>query len=131
VYANGGHNPPYLLGADGRILSLPRTKGKLLAMFPNRAYSTAEITLSPGDCLYLYTDGVTEAEDNSGEQFGVERLEQALTHSAGKAEQVIGDVLEYVTRFVDNAAQADDITCLSLLRRGHSLAATTEGDARS
>jgi len=131
VYANGGHNPPYLLGADGRILSLPRTKGKLLAMFPNRVYSTAEITLAPGDCLYLYTDGVTEAEDSASEQFGVARLEQALQASTGRAEKVIEEVLEQVTRFVDDAAQADDITCLSLLRQGNRPSSLSEVTADS
>lgn len=117
AYANGGHNPPYLRRADGTVSALPSTRGKLLALFPNRPYASAEIVLEPGDCLYLYTDGVTEAENAAAEQFGTQRLEEALRHSGGTAEHVVEHVLAEVAQFVAAAAQADDITCLALQRR--------------
>lgn len=117
IYANGGHNPPYRLCSDRQLSPLPRTKGKLLALFPGKPYATAVTTLAPGDCLYLFTDGVTEAQNGAGELFGEDRLENALTDSESKAENILDDVLKHVTRFVDDAPQADDITCMSLLRK--------------
>lgn len=118
VYANGGHNPPYRISPDGRISALPGTKGKLLALFPGRAYATAELTLAPGECLYLFTDGVTEAQDAAGALFGEGRLMRALAEAERAPGTLLDHVLDRVTRFVADAPQADDITCLALRWHG-------------
>lgn len=117
VYANGGHNPPYKIGIDGRIESLPKTNGKLLALFPGRDYSTAELTLAPGESVFLYTDGITEAQDGTGALFGDDRLKDALTQVAQEGTPVLSVVLARVNEFVGDAPQVDDITCLGLQRR--------------
>lgn len=114
VYANGGHNPPYRVGAAGRVEALPKTKGKLLALFPGRGYATGELTLSSGDALFLFTDGVTEAQDAHGTLFGEKRLEQALADAPAEPQDLMQRVLDRVAGFVGEAPQADDITCLAL-----------------
>jgi sigma-B regulation protein RsbU (phosphoserine phosphatase) len=114
VYADGGHNSPYLVDTAGRVESLPRTKGKLLALFPGRSYASGELTLSPGDALFLFTDGITEAQDVHGALFGDERLEQALANAPAGPQGFMQRVLDRVAEFVGEAPQADDITCLAL-----------------
>lgn len=121
VYANGGHNPPYRVSADGTVAALPGTEGMLLAMFPGQSFATAELALAPGDCLYLFTDGVTEAQDATGALFGERRLTDALAAAAERTPQALLDqVLDRVGRFVADAPQADDITCLALRWHGPS-----------
>lgn len=128
VYANGGHNPPYRVSADGVVSALPGTEGMLLAMFPGQGFATAELALAPGDCLYLFTDGVTEAQDATGALFGERRLTDALAAAAERTPQALLDqVLDRVGRFVADAPQADDITCLALRWHGPS----GSGDAAS
>lgn len=117
VYANAGHNPPYRVGGDGQVAMLPTTKGKLLGLFPGKAYATAQIVLDEGESLYLYTDGVTEAQDAAGSLYGERRLEASLTGASHRREDLLLAVLDDVTAFVGEAQQADDITCLTLSRR--------------
>ncbi len=72
-YCNAGHNPPLLVRPDGAVESLG-TGGALLGAFAEWSYESGEVTLQPGDRLLCYTDGVTEAENPAGEEFGEERL---------------------------------------------------------
>ena len=115
TYCNCGHNPPLVVRkADGRFESL-RATSPPLGIEQGITYKAQSVALSPGDLVLLYTDGVTEAEDAAGAQFGVERLEQALVamreRSAREAvDRVIGEVAE----FSKGAPQFDDITCIAL-----------------
>lgn len=77
VYANGGHNPPILRRASGEIDLLGAT-GMVVGILPTASYEQASVTLDPGDVLTLYSDGVTEAEDRSGEPFGEMRLAELV-----------------------------------------------------
>src|SRR5262249_24723532 len=63
VYANGGHNPPYRIGPDGRVIGLEPTGGLALGVMPGMDYAQKTVALGPADGLFLYTDGVTEAFD--------------------------------------------------------------------
>ena len=82
-YCNAGHNPPYLLRAGGGRERLPRT-GVPFGIDPERRYSIAATKLRPGDALFLYSDGVTEAFNPAGEEFGAARLEAALEQARGR-----------------------------------------------
>ena len=116
-YVNAGHNPPYLLSAAGTLQALPRTGGVAVAVSEDFVYREASLQLAPGDRLFLFTDGVTEAFNPQDEAFGEARLEpvlqaQAMAQAAPAA--TIEAVLEQVRRFENGAPQADDITCMSL-----------------
>ena len=73
VYSNAGHNPPLLLRADGAVSQLSQG-GMVLGIFPENAYEQAELPLAPGDRLIFYTDGITEARNPEGDEYGDERL---------------------------------------------------------
>ena len=118
VYVNGGHNPPLVLRADGTGELLPATEGVALGIAPDIDYGKGSVTLSAGDAVVFYTDGVTEAENGEGEQFGVERLRRLFAaNPPGDARGVTTAVFEAVRSFAGDAPQFDDITCLTL-RRG-------------
>ncbi|MDR2300004.1 MAG: SpoIIE family protein phosphatase [Comamonas sp.] len=121
-YVNAGHNPPYLLRADGGVALLPRTGGMAVAVSEGFPYRAGSAELGVGDQLFLYTDGVTEAFDPDGQEYGEPRLEQVLhTLMAGPEHapiQVAAGVLADVHAFERGAPQADDITCVALRYMG-------------
>jgi sigma-B regulation protein RsbU (phosphoserine phosphatase) len=91
--------------------------GPPLGIMEEIAYKPRAITLAPGDLLLLYTDGVTEAEDTKAGQFGTQRLEQALLEVGGHpARAVVERVIARVEEFAKGAPQADDITCVAVVR---------------
>jgi serine phosphatase RsbU (regulator of sigma subunit) len=119
-YCNAGHNPPYLLRAAGGHETLGAT-GVPLGVDHDLPYRIGEIALHPGDRLFLYSDGISEAFDEAGEAFGTARLETALEAArAGSAADLVGAVLDATTAFVGGAEQSDDITCLALAFRPHA-----------
>ncbi|HEY2774994.1 MAG TPA: GAF domain-containing SpoIIE family protein phosphatase [Candidatus Binatia bacterium] len=116
-YSNGGHNPPYLVGADGVVQALQGTGGTVLGMLDNARFGTLTTTLGRGDALVLFTDGITEAMDAESVLFGETRLEAALAQCAALAPgDVVQKILASVGRHVAGAAQSDDITALVLCR---------------
>ena len=117
VYANGGHNSPLIIHADGSSTVLPLTGGIALGLMSDISYEQNVITLSPGDVLLLYTDGVTEAMNERGEEFGMERLRGIFTDAnSNSAREVNQEIFEAVHAFTGAIPQSDDITCLTLLR---------------
>jgi sigma-B regulation protein RsbU (phosphoserine phosphatase) len=110
-YCSAGHNPALLLTANGEASWL-RTPGVGLGMTRGARYQQAEVALSDGDTLVLYTDGVTEARDVAEEEFGEERLEAAVRGCRGGAEETLCEVLRVVDEFAAGAPQHDDITIL-------------------
>ena len=113
-YVNAGHNPPLVKRADGSVEYLKARSGIALAAVDGLAYRRHTLTLGPGDGLLLYTDGVTEATDRAGAQYGEERLLRKMKGLLGArdAGALIDGVLGDVNAFVDGAEQADDITFL-------------------
>ena len=77
-FANAGHNPPLVRRAGGAVEWLRGKSGPMLAVFGAARYKPLSLALHPGDTLFLYTDGVTEAMDSKGELFGENRLEETL-----------------------------------------------------
>ncbi len=115
VYANGGHNPPLVVHADGSSTLLPPTDGIALGVMPDLDYEQNAVTLVPGDVLVLYTDGVTEAMNSDDEEFGLDRLRQVF--AAERSNDARADnqaVFAAVHAFAGERPQFDDITCLTL-----------------
>jgi len=109
-YTNAGHNPPLLLDAHGDTRFLERG-GVPLGMFRDSRYHEYFLTMTPGELLVLYTDGVTEAMNPKEEEFGRDRLAQsvrALTHLS--AREIIMGVQEKVIEWTDGRGATDDIT---------------------
>jgi phosphoserine phosphatase RsbU/P len=119
VYANGGHNPPYLVHADGSIAPLASTGGILLGMFEDHVFKSITIHMQPGERVFLYTDGVTEAVNARDEMFEDERLEEALLrHAQQPASEQMSGVLESIKTFTLGAEQSDDITSMIFEYKG-------------
>ena len=115
TYANAGHNPPLIKQADGTFSYLKSRPGFVLAGMEGIQYRKSEIQLMPGDSIYLYTDGVTEATDVKNELYGEERLLTVLNANADAAPQSICEKVKAdVDAFVGEAPQFDDITMLCL-----------------
>jgi sigma-B regulation protein RsbU (phosphoserine phosphatase) len=112
-YASAGHNPPRLKRcSDGTLALLDAASGLPLGLFPDQRYGETLQRLVPGDELVLYTDGVTEAQDGAGEQFGLERLDKVLANCAVGASHLLNDVLVDLEAFTGGRPPADDRTLL-------------------
>ncbi len=121
TYVNAGHNPPIVLRAGDGSASYLRTRpGLVLGAMPGVKYRSAELTLEPGDILYLYTDGVTEQADPHGELFGEERLLEFISKGGfiKHPENCARAVLAGVTAHAVGAEQSDDRTQLIVRYRG-------------
>jgi len=115
-YTNAGHNPGLLLRHDGETERLPAT-GIPLGILPGAEYGLEERTLDVGDTLVLYTDGITEACDPDGEEYGLERLQQVgRSHAQADLEELEDAIERDVAQFARGVPFADDRT-LVLLRR--------------
>ncbi|MCQ2172674.1 MAG: SpoIIE family protein phosphatase [Bacteroidales bacterium] len=111
-YVNAGHNAPVLV-RDGRVEFFPESDNMPFGISDDERFISKSTVLLPGDTLLLYTDGVTEAMDADGREFGTEPMMQAAESvSDGSASGVIGKVLERVRQHASGAAQSDDITML-------------------
>ena len=110
TYCNAGHNPPYLVRADGALERL-RTGGLILGVLPNSDFDHGAVRLGPGDLLMMYSDGLTESTDPSDEMFGEERLEAFLrAHHALPVDQMQDRLHDAPQRFTPGAPPADDPT---------------------
>lgn len=116
-YTNAGHNPPYILHADGSVQVIPAVGNLVLGAMDGMPYQSGTLTLEHGDMLYMFTDGVTEAENVEHAQYCEYRLEQLLATLAGKScQDVVQTVGQSVHAFAGEATQSDDITQLAIKR---------------
>lgn len=119
AYANGGHNPPYIVSADGRILPLAAPSAPMVGAMDGVVYRCEETTLQPGDAIFLYTDGVSEAMDKTEHFFSTGRIEEALRAAAEQqARDAVGGVMARVAAFCNGAQQSDDITMMMIKNNG-------------
>lgn len=113
-FANGGHNPPLVKRGNGKFEYLRTKPNMVLAGMEGMKYTPNEMKLEKGDIVYLYTDGVTEAINEKGEQFGEKRLQEALNSKEFKTSK---DLCEHITKvhnkFTGKADQFDDITMVA------------------
>ncbi len=118
-YCNAGHNPPIVI-RNGQAELLSTEPSLLLGVEMNARYTANELTLSPGDTLFLYTDGLTEAENIRKELFGERRaLEIAATSGTLTASEQMERMHQAVHTFVDGAEQSDDLTMLVIRFMGN------------
>ena len=110
-FVNAGHNRPFVRRADGAVEKVMGKGGRFLGMFDDASYRANALRLEKGDCLYLYTDGVTEAMNAQGEQFGEGRLVASFTGYNANIRKMLCD-------FVGAAEQSDDITGLLIRWNG-------------
>jgi sigma-B regulation protein RsbU (phosphoserine phosphatase) len=118
--ANAGHNPPLIVKSGGEARELETPPGVVLALEQLARYAFRETALEPGDCILLYTDGVTEAFNGEGEIFTEARLAAAVNFPSsgeGRARAIIERVSGELRKFAGGAEQSDDITMLTLARQ--------------
>ena len=107
TFTNAGHNPPLLVRAGGECVRL-EAGGSVLGAFPNASFSEEQIQLHHGDRLLLFTDGLTEALDATGEQFGDERLIEILREQRGQSPADLKETLfNVVGEFCGNTFRDD------------------------
>jgi len=115
-YVNAGHNPPLLLAATGVPWPLEGT-GMALGMLEGRDYGEGRITMSAGDVLVLFTDGISESRNPANEEFGTDRIIAAVRGSAGKkAEEILAAVFGALREFTGGADPEDDRTLVVIAR---------------
>jgi len=115
-YASAGHNPPVLV-QDGRTSPL-NLGGFPLAVREEGDYRLFRLELDLGDCVVMYTDGVTEATDPDSRMFQVERLAGVVRrHAAAPAQALVDAIVAEVRRFTTGAPQSDDLTLLVVRRK--------------
>lgn len=118
-FANAGHNPPLVRHKDGTFEYLKTKPGFVIAGMEKIKYRQNELFLAPGDEIFLYTDGVTEATNEKNALYGEERLNTLLNGLHGLSEEEICRAVKAdIDRFVGSAPQFDDITMLYLKYNG-------------
>ena len=111
-YSNAGHNAPLLIGQT--IGLLPCAANVPLGVMPDWKFNQQETTIDIGTCIFLYTDGLTEAENMVHEQFMEERMIEVAKASSHQPQQLTEEMISAVRQFVGNAEQSDDLTMLAI-----------------
>ena len=115
-YCNAGHNPPYIL-SDDKLMILDCDPNQPIGPMENVEFTLQEVKLSPGSTIFLYTDGLTEANNTEGEEYGSERTEKVLADCVKrqlKPIDIVNTVTDAVHHFTEHAEQSDDMTMLAL-----------------
>ena len=116
-YVCAGHEPPVVVSADDSRRTLPITHGMPMGVFDDFDYQSHREGLHPGDSLFLYTDGLTDAVNRGGELFGKDRLTSTLDGtSTWSPEAIVGHVWNEIGSYSAGTPAADDMTCLVLRR---------------
>jgi sigma-B regulation protein RsbU (phosphoserine phosphatase) len=119
TYCNCGHNPPLLVHRDRDRVEHLKLSGMALALDSGVDYSSHEIRMASGDCLVLFTDGITEAMNSRNELYGDARLVQLVKNGRElRAIDLVKHVINAATEFAGDTPQSDDMTCLTLVYRG-------------
>ena len=116
AYMNCGHNPPVVIGSTGVKMHL-RPTGPAVGMFPVIEWKVQQVDLAPGDVLFAFTDGVTEAHAADGSFFTEERLLQLLEQPAASAAALMNRIDESLRAHIGTATQFDDITMVTVRRQ--------------
>jgi len=111
TYVNGGHEPPAVIRA-GSPPALLKATGLAVGALPDSPYRAAAATLQAGDCLVLYTDGLTDAEDGAGARFGKERLFGLVTAGCTSARGIVDDIVAALKAHLGKGSPFDDVTLM-------------------
>ena len=115
LYANAGHNPPLIIRPHQELLSLDYGGGIAAGVLEEATYQTQHMRLGPGDSLFMYTDGVTEAMGPTREMFSEKRLLDEMRNLQDHSSQdMVTTILETITNFSKGAHQGDDITLMNI-----------------
>lgn len=113
TYVNAGHHPPFLYETASDNIKPLKTTGFQLGMHPDAVYKQQTIQLQPGDFVFLYTDGVTDAISEQSSEFGIEGIQQNLLYSKEKtAEGIVQAVDQAIEHHAGELGQFDDLTIL-------------------
>jgi sigma-B regulation protein RsbU (phosphoserine phosphatase) len=116
-YCNAAHTVSLIVTADGEITELTQTHGMPLGLYPNRTYSQSEALLNPGDSIVLYSDGVTEMQNEDKMHFGNERFFEVLRENANLyPRNLIDEIENSLADFRGMAKQSDDVTIMVIKR---------------
>lgn len=117
TYVNAGHNPPYFVKTGSALQTLDKG-GLILGMLPDVGYEQDTVSFGPGESIVMFTDGVTEAMNEDGNQYEEPRLEEliAVHHECG-AQDLTERIVASVSKFAGNTPQSDDITVVVLKRK--------------
>jgi phosphoserine phosphatase RsbU/P len=119
TYANGGHNPPLQVKRNGRVAWLPKSGGLVVGAMEGVTFRCERLVLEPGDGLFLFTDGVTEAMNEQDELFSDERLEHNLSALQGRGiRECVDGIMSQIRSFTGQAPQSDDITIMMVQYNG-------------
>ena len=118
-YVDAGHNPPMLKTKNGYEFMKPK-KNIILGIRKDMKFEAETIKLHSGDHIFLYTDGVTEAEKSKSDFYGTERLQNVLQKAGTDPQANLNLVLDSIKKFVKGNVQSDDITMLELIYLGLS-----------
>ncbi len=127
-YSNGGHNGPFILRRGKETFPLEGNRGLVLGAMENAVYETGQTRLQPGESIFLYTDGVTEAVNEREELFSDQRLRTEIASLQGNPPgEVVARVAEEIVRFSHHVPQADDITMMMIKFHGRSKGGSPPG----
>ncbi len=113
VYSSAGHNPPFLVRAGGAVEALGPPDGPVAGMLEDAAFGERSLTLAPGEALFLYTDGITEAMDAEKNLFSEQRLARLLeSHGRERARAIVERIAAEIRAFIGETPQWDDMTCM-------------------
>lgn len=117
VYINGGHCPPLILGSDGQVKTALKATGTPVGMIPDAHYTLGEAQLEPGDLVFGYSDGITDAHNPAGELFTEKRMLAVLQERpVTSAQELLLRVKTAVSQHIETADQYDDITMIAVRR---------------
>src|SRR6058998_1295371 len=116
-YCSGGHNPPYLVSPNGDLRRLDEPRSLIVGALEQGTFQTGHTAVRSGECILLFTDGVTEAVDSSRGEFSDARLRTVLEqNSSSSVDQIVENVISEVRIFSSGLPQSDDITVMALRR---------------
>ena len=113
-YSNAGHDAPLVINADGSKELLACDANLPIGVMPNWKYTIQNAQINIGSMIFLYTDGLTEAENSNHDLFGMNRIKQTLSHGFSHPQYLINHMTKAVHKFVGNAEQSDDLTMLAI-----------------
>ncbi|MBN2463704.1 MAG: SpoIIE family protein phosphatase [Dehalococcoidia bacterium] len=127
LFANGGHNPPLICTTDGEFEFIQMSKSLVVGVMPDAKFECQKLILKPNDVIFMYTDGVTEAENPDEQLFSSDRLKNGLSDLKDRDTMyIINTIRAEIEKFTRGMPQSDDITMMALRFNGKGNYSTSE-----